>query len=75
MKAQKIEMQAQLAQLLNQQPVQMSHNIPSIQQEPQTTLQQAPLLTQRHRIPMYTKLPQQQQTMPWNLYPTLPSIY
>ena len=39
MKAQQIEMQAQLAQLLNQQPVQMSQNIPSIQQEPQTTLQ------------------------------------
>ena len=72
MNAQQKEMQAQL---LSQQPVQMPHNVPHIQQEPQTTLQQALLLIQRHRIPMYTNLPQQQQTVPWNLYPTLPYIY
>ena len=40
-------MQAQLAQLLDQQPAQMSHNVPPLQQEPQTTLQQSPLLTQK----------------------------
>ena len=50
MKAQQKEMQAQLAQLLNQQPEQMSYNVPPIQQEPQTTLQQAPVLTQSYKL-------------------------
>ena len=72
MQAKQADIQTQLMQLIRQQPPQWPH-VPQ-QQEPQPILQQAPMLPQGHHVPLIMNAPPL-PTQPWNLQPTLPSMY